>query len=129
MMHGAVMVLLFLGFPFCGGTAAMLGAVIASLVFYLCALSRGQTDPIEALLLRADERWWIKTRGHEAMSAELLPGEFVSPWLTVLCFGLADGRRRTAFMLADNVRAAPFRRLRVRLRVRRKQSDRLLVGR
>jgi hypothetical protein len=118
--HCTLLILFACGGPYHVAGGAVAAAVVVSLAAYLVQLWRRPADPIEALLLHSDERWEVKTRDCPVTSAELLSGAFVSPRLTVLRFCLADGRRRTAFVVSDNVPADPFRRLRVRLRIEHK---------
>ncbi len=50
--------------------------------------------------------------------AEILPGSYVSGWLTVVILGASGGRRRSLVLLPDAAAAEDLRRLRVWLRWR-----------
>jgi hypothetical protein len=120
--HCSLLLLLACYGPHHVASVVITAAVAFSLAVYLVKPWRCPAEAIETLLLRSDEGWEVKTRDCPPVSAELLSDAFVSPWMTVLRFRLADGRCRTAFVLSDNVPADPFRRLRVRLRLAARRS-------
>jgi hypothetical protein len=62
---------------------------------------------IEAILL-GDGSWTVRAGHAEPVSATLAHESVVSPYLTVLVFNLADGRRRSLLVLPDNVRTGNF---------------------
>lgn len=78
---------------------------------------RSAMHAIIALELHPDCRCVVQTRRGEWHDAKLLPGSFVSPYLTVLNLRL-DGSRwaRHVVILPDAVDGESFRRLRVLLR-------------
>lgn len=75
----------------------------------------GRDGAIAELRLQANDSFEVTVDG-KTVAAVLHGAEVVQPWLTVLVFRLADGRRRAAVLLPDNVEPQAFRRLRARLR-------------
>jgi toxin CptA len=71
------------------------------------------------IIWQQDNRWKIMPT--ENIPAVLLPHSLVFPWLTILNFRLASGRRRSVMIFADAMDAETFRRLRVRLKVSAKK--------
>jgi hypothetical protein len=95
-------------------SAAMLlsGSLLWSLAWHV--LHRG--DAVTEAILQGDGSWTVRAGHAEPVSATLANDSVVSPYLTVLVFKLADGRRRSLLLLPDNVEPETFQRLRVRLR-------------
>lgn len=86
----------------------------AVLLHARCAL------PASIRMLEMDENCacqLVDARGSRT-DARLLPSSVVLPWLTVLAFSTASGRRRTLLLVPDRVDADAYRRLRVLLRWR-----------
>jgi toxin CptA len=88
------------------------GSLLWSLAWHV--LHRG--DAVSEAILRGDGSWTVRAGHAEPVSATLANDSVVSPYLTVLIFKLADGRRRSLLVLPDNVEPETFQRLRVRLR-------------
>lgn len=74
-------------------------------------------DAIIEAVLDANGAWWVSTARRAAVSATLGQESLVQPFLTVLNFKLADGRRRSLVLFDDNCDAEAFRLVRVRLRI------------
>ncbi len=117
---GALPVLWSLTWPW-WARLAWTAAVLASLCWSWSwhVLHRG--DAVVEVLFKPEGEWWITTAKQASCLGTLLPGGVVQPWLTVLVFRLADGRRRAVVLLADNVDPDGFRRLRVQLRYPRER--------
>jgi hypothetical protein len=112
---GALVIVALLPWPaWARLSAAMLlsGSLLWSLVWHV--LHRG--GAVSEALLRGDGSWTVRAGHAEPVSATLANDSVVSPYLTVLVFKLADGRRRSLLLLPDNVEPETFQRLRVRLR-------------
>jgi hypothetical protein len=77
------------------------------------ALNRGPRS-VQALTLDQAGRLEVVMKGNR-LAAELVPGAFVTPWLTVLPCRTAKGRV-SVLLTPDRVEAESFRRLRLRLR-------------
>jgi hypothetical protein len=97
-------------------TLILIVAVLSSLYRIWRRLWFLTGDPITELVLLPSGEWRITSLDHRGCSAHLLTDSVVHPQLTVLCFKLADGRRRSAILTVDNTDPDAFRRLRVRLR-------------
>ncbi len=69
----------------------------------------------KAVLLDAEDNWQLLNQSNKLFDAELLPGSFVHPALTVMIFQVENQKLRI-ILLSDNIHANTFRRLRVRLR-------------
>lgn len=81
------------------------------------------------LVWQGDDTWWWAEGTAAAVAARLLPDSYLSQPLIVLCFRLADGRRRSLPLLADSLDADTLRRLRARLkRWKGPQSGQAVAG-
>lgn len=67
------------------------------------------------VLANADGRWTLENRDGERVEAELLSDTYVQPWVLILNFRAANGRRRTRILLGDETTPEALRRLRARL--------------
>ncbi len=93
--------------------AALAVAVLASLALAVREHVLHAGDAIVRVESTAAGRWRVGIGTAEPVPAELATDNLVLPWLTVLAFRLADGRRRSVILVPDNVPADDFRRLRV----------------
>lgn len=99
------------------------GALLAILVLLCLArsgsarvLMRGDGDVV-ALVWERDGEWRLVERGGRTRVCRLRPDSYVHPWLTVLNF--AGERRCSVVLLPDSLDRDTYRRLRVRLGLRR----------
>ncbi|MGQ0595485.1 MAG: protein YgfX [Gammaproteobacteria bacterium] len=112
---GALVIVALLPWPaWARVSVAMLlcGSLVWSLAWHV--LHRG--DAVTEAILQGDGSWTVRAGPAEPVSATLANDSVVTPYLTVLLFKLADGRRRSLLVLPDNIEPETFRRLRVRLR-------------
>jgi hypothetical protein len=112
---GALVIVALLPWPaWAQVSVAMLlsGSLLWSFAWHV--LHRG--DAVTEAILLGDGSWRVRAGHAEPVSATLAHDSLVTPYLTVLVFKLADGRRRSLLMLPDNIEPETFRRLRLRLR-------------
>lgn len=114
-LHALLMCLVIAAMRLTLPAAGLLCAVAASLWVSLNDL-RGACGLVESLLLDSTGQWQVGIRGADPQSALLHREPFVSPWLTILCLRVADGRRFKFVFTPDSAPPDAFRRLRVRLR-------------
>ena len=70
----------------------------------------------QTVLFDSAGAWWIQQRDGRRTAARLAPRRLVLPWLLVLPLREVEGRHTLRLiLLADNLPAEDFRRLRVRL--------------
>jgi hypothetical protein len=79
-------------------------------------LLRSAGPRITVLLWSQHAHWTLQMAGGARVTGKLLPGSFVHPWLTVLCFATGPLTRRSVVLVADSLPKDTLRRLRVRLR-------------
>ncbi|MGE0483428.1 MAG: protein YgfX [Gammaproteobacteria bacterium] len=80
-----------------------------------------------AVLRTRDGRWRVTRRNGQVIGASLVGVPFVQAWLTVFRLRAEDGAVHAVVLLDDNAPAAPWRRLRVHLRLPR--DDGTALGR
>jgi len=60
---------------------------------------------------------WLLTRNKQQVVVKLASDSLVTPFLTLLNFKTAEGRKFPLIIFKDNIDSEDFRRLRVRLKV------------
>jgi hypothetical protein len=113
---GAALIVVLVALPWwfkCGVMAAIAVNLRHAYSWHLLHRGRGMVEAWSW----ADGRWEVRCF-NDAVSrpATLAADSLVLAWLTILVFRLDDGRVRALLLLPDNIDAAVFRRLRVRLR-------------
>ena len=100
------------------GKAAIILAVIASLVFFLGHVALLRTpQAVLAIEIRESGEIAVQTRRGEWYDCRLSGDSFVSAWLTIMVLEQENRRAaRYVVITPDNVDAGDFRRLRVWLR-------------
>jgi hypothetical protein len=74
------------------------------------------TGPHALMFLADGSLQVVAAPGEDFRAASRLPGGIAHPWLTVLPYREATGRRRHAIVAVDSMGSDDFRRLRVLLR-------------
>ena len=124
-MHaGAMLVLLPLPWPWWSQT--VLCGIIAISLWHQLRTHALLIAPqaVVTLLWDADDEWTLHLQNKQTLSGELAHSTFIHPWLTVLNFkNPGKWRQRSVIILPDNIHPDVFRQLRVRLQLRRKNSQ------
>lgn len=95
------------------------GLLLLALAISMGLARSGLSPGIHALRLTREGAVSVcASAGGDFLSARLLSGACVHPWLSVLPLALEDGRRHTLLIASDSLSADDFRRLRVFLRWR-----------
>lgn len=102
---------------------AVIPAIIASLCFALRKhVFLNSMTSVVRLFLNGDEEWWLTNAHGRTLKVRLVSPTLVHPLLTILRFR-ADRNRYTLILTADTAPPDEFRRLRVRLRFRKQDSN------
>jgi toxin CptA len=120
-MHaGALAVIPPLGLPLWAALAISL-AVVLSLVHTLNTHALLRSDvAIVQIAVDADDQWSLLTLRGDNLRARLSPATYLHPRLVILTFRLDRGwKTRSVVVLPDSVDPTTFRRLRLRLTVRK----------
>lgn len=96
--------------------AALLISASAWRSITLHALRRDNAAVVH-LVWDSEERWMLRRRNGQMLQARLLGDSLVLPFLVVLNFKPAHGRRFSVVLLGDSLPPERFRQLRVRLRI------------
>lgn len=124
-VHGVALILIFLipqlPLEVCGVLAAALAAH-AWISVSRHALLRARRSVVR-VLWTATNTWLLSLHDGTASDAQLLPGSFVHPLLTVLNFRITRWRRVSVVIFPGRVDAEMFRKLRVKLRLTRTSPE------
>lgn len=123
--HGVALILTFLIPQLPMVVSGVLAAVFAAHAGFSVsrhALLRAPRSVVRVLWNAADV-WSLCLRDGTTLEAQLVPGSFVHPLLTVLNFRITRWRRVSVVIFPGRVDAEMFRKLRVKLRLTRTSPE------